>query len=251
VFDETIADALTNWAIVAIRRGDPSGGNLLSMAATFDPDPWRNRLRQVFATRRLPPGELRELVLTAPIESLPPATLFLLVQAAAANPLSDAEVQSRLRQVQRLHADDFWINFALARFFESAEPPQYDAAVRYYSVAAAIRPSAAAAHSNLGTALHRQGKRDEALADFRVAIEAEPKFWAPYSNLGMALFQEKQYGEALAALQKAKELREERANSRFDLAAEEPAESVKQAIAECLRMIEASPGQPDVNQASR
>jgi tetratricopeptide (TPR) repeat protein len=157
-----------------------------------------------YAAERLTPSELSAIVQAAPLETLPASTLFLLVQAAAAaNHKADDGLVDRIRKIQRLHASDFWINFAAARFFESQQPPHDEDAVRYYSVAVAVRPAAAAAHSNLGAALSRLGRNTEAIAAFRLAIEAEPGFYVPYFNLGMLLCEQQEYAEAVDALRQA------------------------------------------------
>src|SRR5205085_10838579 len=109
-----------------------------------------NRLRLAFNSPGLSNDELTELVATTRMEQLPPSTLFLLVQVVSNQRISDERVQAKLREVQRLNAGDFWLNFGLARFFESTEPPRLEEAVRYYAVALALRPDSAAIHSNLG-----------------------------------------------------------------------------------------------------
>jgi hypothetical protein len=130
-----------------------------------------------YAAERLTPSELSAIVQAAPLETLPASTLFLLVQAAAAaNHKADDGLVDRIRKIQRLHASDFWINFAAARFFESQQPPHDEDAVRYYSVAVAVRPAAAAAHSNLGAALSRLGETRRRLPRFAWRSRRSPVF---------------------------------------------------------------------------
>jgi hypothetical protein len=118
---EELADALTSWSIVRkrMRSGSrPGGSGLLEIARQADPDFWRNQLRQAFESPGLTHDELTELAIAAPEDELSPSTLLLLIQACSARHITDSRVQTKLRQVQRLHSSDFWINFALARFFE-------------------------------------------------------------------------------------------------------------------------------------
>jgi superkiller protein 3 len=215
-----IAAALTNWSIVRRRRGvpqQPSARELMVLAKDIDDEVWRNRLRDAF----MPPGisneELAALIERAPLETFSATTLFLVIQAAANKRLEGAGVEDALRGAQRRFAGDFWINFALARYFESANPPRLEEAVRYYTAALAIRPRTAAVHSNLGTALHRQGRRAEAMAEYRRAIASEPEFAAAYSNLGFALCEEKQFAEAEDVVRRGLAIRNNWAEAHYSL----------------------------------
>jgi tetratricopeptide (TPR) repeat protein/serine/threonine protein kinase len=65
-----------------------------------------------------------------------------------------------------------------------------------------------AEHSiNLGVALSRKGRQDEAVASFRKAIEIDPKNGRVYAFLGEALLKKGQINEAVTNFQKAVELR--------------------------------------------
>ena len=89
--------------------------------------------------------------------------------------------------------------------------------VRYYTAAGAIRPGMAAVHNNLGTALHRQGQRHEAIAEYRRAIECEPEFAAAYSNLGFALYEEQKFAEAEAVVRRGLAIRDDWAEAHCNL----------------------------------
>jgi tetratricopeptide (TPR) repeat protein/serine/threonine protein kinase len=65
-----------------------------------------------------------------------------------------------------------------------------------------------AEHSiNLGVALSRKGRPDEAIASFRKAIKTDPKNGRGYAFLGDALLQKGQFNEAVTNYRKAVELR--------------------------------------------
>jgi tetratricopeptide (TPR) repeat protein len=66
-----------------------------------------------------------------------------------------------------------------------------------------LTPDLAAAHNNLGNALHAQGKLVEAVAEFRTAIRIEPDHAEPHLNLGLALKAQGNLAEAIAELRKA------------------------------------------------
>src|SRR5262249_57404334 len=58
-------------------------------------------------------------------------------------------------------------------------------------------------YNQLGQALMRQRKLDEAIAAFREAIRIDPKFALAYNNLGRALNEQKKVPEAVDAYRKA------------------------------------------------
>ena len=117
--------------------------------------------------------------------------------------LNDAGMQKTVRDLQRLHPGDFWLNFAAARYFENTEPPQLDEVIRFYSAAASLRPKSAAVHNNLGVAFHRFGRRADAIAEYQRAIALSPHAYFPHANLGVALARDKQIDAALAEFRAA------------------------------------------------
>jgi tetratricopeptide (TPR) repeat protein len=96
--------------------------------------------------------------------------------------LGDAE--SWLRQAQAEYPADFWLNFELAAALEEKRPTE---AIRYYSVALALRPQSAAAHNNLGLVLLVQGDLDAAIRHFKKALQIDPHQVFALVNLGAAL----------------------------------------------------------------
>jgi tetratricopeptide (TPR) repeat protein len=175
---------------------------LAEIARQVAPDSWQSRILSAGS-------RLGELAAAIKAEQLPPPAGYLLIQAATISRLSDAAIISRFEAVQRQPADDFWINFALARYCESIQPARLPGAVRYYAAAAALRPRSAAVRSNLGAALQKQGRRSEALAEYRRAVQLDPQFAVAYINLGSVLLEEGRFDEAAAEVQKATALRPE------------------------------------------
>jgi superkiller protein 3 len=109
-----------------------------------------------------------------------------------------------LRDAQIVYPGDFWLAFRLAFVLSSQQ--DYEGATRYYTAAVSIRPNSAAAHNNLGVALHGQKKLDEALAAYRNAIQLDLRSARAHFNLGNVLRDQKKLGEAVAAYRKAIEL---------------------------------------------
>lgn len=205
-----LAAALTDWSLTRQRMNteiSPAWQHLLVIARDADPDPWRSRLRKAWVKE-----ELVEMATSPALAKQPPATLALFVTAAMHQRANDDAMQTTLRQLQRQHAQDFWLNFALARYFQNTGPPHLDESIRYYSVAGGLRPNSAAVHNNLGVILQKQGRRQEAIAEYRRAIDLSPEAFFPYANLGVALAQAEQFNEAVAAFQKAIDLTDDTAS---------------------------------------
>lgn len=62
------------------------------------------------------------------------------------------------------------------------------AELEMYQMALEVRPNFTRALNNLGVALKRRGKVDEAIEKYKMAIQADPKFSEAYSNLGAAYY---------------------------------------------------------------
>ncbi len=59
-----------------------------------------------------------------------------------------------------------------------------------------IEPNNAEAHSNLGLALRKQGKIDEAISELREAIRIQPDLAPVHDNLALALYAKGDYRKA-------------------------------------------------------
>src|SRR5262249_1890473 len=69
-----------------------------------------------------------------------------------------------------------------------------------------LDPKVALAHYNLGLALYRKGRVDEAVAAYRQAIDLDPKQALAHNNLGIALYSKGLLTEAIDCFHKAIEL---------------------------------------------
>ncbi len=214
-----LAGAMDQW--IFIRRGqnppDVDGiQQLLAVAKAADPDPWRNRLRDALgrdalgrrgmqepSVRETLRETLRRLAADANPENLPEASVTRLAFA-----LSGADVElaiSLLARAQRIHPDDFWLNADLAR--QLLRTGRLEEAIRFYSVAVAIRPRSGIARNGLADALHRSGRLDEAAATFRRAVRLRPDdVWA-IIGLGAVLLDRGSMAEARAQFREAEAIR--------------------------------------------
>jgi tetratricopeptide (TPR) repeat protein len=75
----------------------------------------------------------------------------------------------------------------------------------------------AIAQNNLGNALLKVGREEEAIAHFQKALELKPDFAEAHNNLGNFLFQNGNVDEAMARYQKALEIRPDYAMARYNL----------------------------------
>ena len=193
-----LAAALDDWAAVRRgRRGDEAGARRLTEAASrADPDPWRNRLRNVLQapSRRERLADLKELAKSAQVDELPAVSLNLLgTNLFDAGDPTGAEAV--LHQAQGNHPGDLWINYSLAQCLERLA--RREEAIRYYMAARSIRPETA---HNLAHALDEKGETDQAIALFQGLARLRPKESRHLTCLGEVLQGLGRTEEAKAAL---------------------------------------------------
>ncbi len=111
-----------------------------------------------------------------------------------------ADAVQLLRRALRRHPDDFWLNERLGNASESAE------AVRYLSVARALRPDSPGALLNLANALGYNRQPDEAIACYREALALDPEYSAAYNGLGRLLADKGEWDEAIDNYRKSIQL---------------------------------------------
>jgi len=196
-----LAAALDDWAAELRNRGDDKAGaeQIIEVARLADPDPWRNRLRELlyrFASqdRR---KSLRELAKSARIEELPAVSVILL-GGTLFNMGDPTGAEAVLREGQRLYPGDVWINFNLGECLERLA--RRDEAIRYYMAARSLRPETA---HDLAHALERKGETDQAIALFQDLARLRPEDGRHLGCLGAALKGRGRSHEATAVLEAA------------------------------------------------
>ena len=97
----------------------------------------------------------------------------------------DADALVLLRRAQRTYPGDFWINQDLGVALSDCEPPQYEESIRFFTVAAALRPDSPGVLFNLGFALACAGRLDEALVAYRQAISLKPDYSKVHLKIGL------------------------------------------------------------------
>jgi tetratricopeptide (TPR) repeat protein len=93
-----------------------------------------------------------------------------------------------------------------------------DEATNAYAQALKIAPDYAEVHNNLGNLLLRKGDLDGAARHFREVTKINPELAAGYNNLGITLARQSQHDEASTQFRKAIELDPKYLEARFNLA---------------------------------
>jgi serine/threonine-protein kinase len=217
VISTELATALDDWAIARRRTSatEPDWQGLVTIAMEADPEPTRQRLRS--AVIQGDNAALKELALAPDVGGFPPATLDLLARGLFE--VKDWETAvALLRNAQRRHPGDFWINTLLAQSLGRAKPELTDDALRFFAIAAALRANSAGAQNNLGVGFARKGALDEAIAAYNEAIRLKPDFAVAFDNLGSALGEKGLPKEAERAHREALRLKPDSAQAYYNLA---------------------------------
>jgi serine/threonine-protein kinase len=180
---------LDDWAfaLLLVRKEEASAKakRLFAVAREVDPDPWRNRLREMMLSRDL--ADLEQLARSAPVGELPRATLGLLGDLLAYQVTVSELGVELLRRCQQRFPADFWVNHNLAWALTKIQPPHPEEAIGFYRVAVALRPQSPGARLNLGIALRAKGDVDGAIAACREAIRFKEDYAEAHTSLGNAL----------------------------------------------------------------
>jgi serine/threonine-protein kinase len=206
-----LANALDNWAF--LRRGrtlrDPAGeARLVAAARAADPDPWRSRLRETLGRMGGDPARklevLERLAATADVDHLPGASVTRLAAALAFLGRRDMAI-ALLRRAQPSHRGDFWVNANLGR--ELLASGRAEEAVRFFAVAAGVRPRSGLALRGLGKALLQSGQPSEAADILREVTRLRPDDALAHVALGSALLMLGEPHEADAEFGEARRLK--------------------------------------------
>jgi serine/threonine-protein kinase len=162
---DTLVAYLHDWFYLSSNEERGKLGALLNQA---DEDPWRRAYREALASKDI--GTLKRLAGAPEAPDQPPVLLSGLGGTLLADNLTE-EALALLREAQRRHPDDFWINLLLGHFLERDYPHE---AVGYFRAAVAIRPRSDQAHTFLGRALRGMGDPNTAAAALHKAIALNP-----------------------------------------------------------------------------
>ncbi|MFN0019124.1 MAG: protein kinase domain-containing protein [Pirellulaceae bacterium] len=183
--------AFDYWALTT--PDDRLREHLFAVARRVDPNPWRDRFRQLDAWNDA--ARLQTLASEVDLRQESPLLIAGLAQRLR---LIRGNTTSLLRSALVYHPRDFWLAFELG--VASNDTAEQAGAFR---AALAVRPNAAVAHYNLGVVFHNQQKLAEARDCYRRATELDPNYAAAYNNLGLVLEALDRTDEAYASYRKA------------------------------------------------
>jgi tetratricopeptide (TPR) repeat protein len=199
---DTVVAGLDDWLAVARLEKAAEVGWLERVLAAADPDDWRQRLRA--AVGRRDQKALEDLAREVKVATPPPQALVLLGRALQHHGSPESALLL-LRRAQDDYPGDFWVTHDLGRALGNS-PQHLEEAIRFLTVAVALRPESAGARLNLGTALWKKGRLDEAGAVFRKIIALKPNYAQAHHNLGTVLLGQKDVPGAEKCLRRAIEL---------------------------------------------
>lgn len=227
---------LDNWWLIARNRDRDTHAWLDTLLPAVDNDDWRAQVRRAVAqgNRR----GLEELAAKEDIARQPSATSTSLTWALLDLGAHDAAI-ALLRPAQQRSPNDLWINLDLGRALAERQPPNHAEALRFFSIARALRPEMrihvnlgylharirdwdgvvavsrkaleqnldpverARAYTNLGTGLGGNGEWQQAQEAYRKALELDPKQPEAHHNLGLSLKNHSQADQALVEFEQA------------------------------------------------
>jgi tetratricopeptide (TPR) repeat protein len=197
-----VLPALDDWvAVRSIGEDEAATRRLVDVVHGADPDPWRQRVRDVLARKDWP--ALGDLVKSADLDRQPAATLSFLSGALRASG-KYPEMEMVLRRAQWNYPADYWINHRLGvDLIWRRTPEDVREGIGYMRAAVALRPESSHSMMNLGNGYAALGQFDQAIACYRKAIELKPNSSYCYANLGSALVRKGLYEEAIAALEQS------------------------------------------------
>jgi tetratricopeptide (TPR) repeat protein len=170
---------------------DASWKRLMAVARAADPDEFRDQVRAALEQRDR--KMLSKLTASPDFSDLPAQMLSVVCRHVDNEPVAAA-----LKRAQLEHPDNFAVNGQLAWLSRDR-----DEAIRFFTVALALRPRHAGTAWILGHRLSRRGKLDEAIALYRKAIALDPDLVDSYCGLIEALQAQGKRDEALAEIRAA------------------------------------------------
>jgi serine/threonine protein kinase/Flp pilus assembly protein TadD len=210
----TFLAALDHWLILAIYEKTPEAAWLKQVLALADSDPWRQGVR--WAREKNDRQAMEKLAREVDTALQPPEALYVL-EIGLRHRGADAAALALLRRAQQAYPADFWINNDLGIALTNCEPPQHGEAIRFLTVAAALRHDSPGARLNLGGALDDAGRQDEAVDAYRQAIRLKADYSMAYLHLGCNLGDHGHLEEGIAACGRAIELKPDYAEAHYTL----------------------------------
>jgi tetratricopeptide (TPR) repeat protein len=196
--------ALDDWIRAKALARLSNRERLAAVLRRADRDPLRDRVREVvFGGNN---AALMDLARNKNVATLPPTSVILL--AGGIDLIGERTLAAEvLRQAQRHHPDDFWINNNLAFYLAHKSPPQPEEALGFYRTTVALRPGSSSAHMSLAEVYRYLDRLPEALGELQAAIELQRDNPLAHYNRGLVLMDLGRFAEAEAPFREALRLR--------------------------------------------
>jgi len=238
---EELVAALETWACPSTgwsEQGRAPRERLIRAANAADPDPWRRDLRAAFLAADL--TRLKAMAASERTKSLPPRALDVLATTIGHMGAVDTAVEL-YRFAQRRYPADYSINLGLAHFMLAhVDPPRFEEAIRFITVAAAVRPKSPFVWYSLGMAQVEQGDYAGACGAFTEAIRFKPNWSPAWANLATARLRSGDLEGSLEASRTAIRLEPDLAMAHYNLGValerSKDAEGAMQAYREAIRL---------------
>jgi serine/threonine-protein kinase len=164
---ETLLAFLHDWLL--FWASDAHRDKLRIVVDRADDDEWRRRLRKALSGT-YDDEKWRDLLRAREAPAQPPVVLAGLA-GTLIHRHQEEETRALLREAQRRHPEEFWLNFQLGYYLQDEHPQE---AIGYFRVALASRPQSGQAQMVLGRVLRDTGDEEGAIAAFSKAIELNP-----------------------------------------------------------------------------
>jgi tetratricopeptide (TPR) repeat protein/serine/threonine protein kinase len=182
---EALLAALGDWARSTSNQGERR--RLIQVLQAAEPEPTAFRVRWLAAAlQRRAGAALVRLADEPEVQALPAADLVSLARDLRLSVNEAAAAERLLRAAVERYPSDFWLNHDLGSLLVQ-QKPRGEEAVRYLTVALALRSDSPGVHLNLGVALNDKGDREGAIRRYRAALQIDPRYATAHLNLGNAL----------------------------------------------------------------
>ena len=170
---EALAAFLDDWIWLRGTAGLPTA-DLVAVARAADPDPWRDRLRSAAAS-----GDREEFLRIADgltIEDLERGSLPELLALHLSSVGEQERAIAVLRAALRARPGDFWLNLRLGFELTLLDPARWEEGIGFFRVALAEKPESVEVRHQLGIALAKSGRHDEAIDVFTDLLAVHPEY---------------------------------------------------------------------------
>ena len=127
---------------------------------------------------------MEKLAREVDIAEQPPEALFVLEQGLRQRGADAAALACFRDAPSRLSRQTSGSTTTSGSALSECQPPQHEEAIRFLTVAVALRPDSPGVRYNLGIVLADAGRRDEAIVAYRQAIGLKPDYAMAHFKLG-------------------------------------------------------------------